>query len=97
MARSLQVAAQARTFREGRVPKRFPLLFVIDAKLNIDNGYHDLPDRRDIRDTASGSATATYCAGDFSGASVSGDVGDFGGADAGGGGGEGDGCGGGGD
>lgn len=74
-----------------RQPTRLPLLFALDAKLKIENGYHYVPDCRGFDDKAAGDNRNTHCAGGFSDDSAAGDAGDFGGADAGGGG---DGCGG---
>ena len=82
---------------------RLPLLFALDAKLGIADGFHYVPDcgqgpRRDDRRVAGGS----YCAGEFGDAGIDGSTdgfgdggGGFGGGD-GDGGGDGGGCGGGG-
>ena len=85
-------------------PTRLPLLFALDTKLNIPNGYRYVADCGGIRrDT--GSSTAPNCAGDFSSSTIDGSTdglgesasgaSDGGGSD--GGGGDGGGCGGGGD
>ena len=84
-------------------PLSLPLLFAIDAKLNIPNGFRYVADCKNVRRQGDGDAmvagAAVYCAGDFatSGATGSdgfGDIsGDGGSSD--GGGGDGGGCGGG--
>ena len=76
-----------------RQPTRLPLLFALDTKLQIANGFHYLPDCRDI-DGKGGDGS--YCATEFSDGSASGDADGFGGAE-GSDGGDGGGCGGGGD
>lgn len=86
-----------------RLPTRLPLLFALDTKLNIENGFAYVPDCHDIDKKADGSTTFAYCGTDFGDASYSGDGGHFGGAEASsssdgggdGGGGDGGGCGGG--
>jgi hypothetical protein len=84
-------------------PSRLPLLFALDAKLGIANGFVYAPDCNALRRNGSGSA---YCAGDFSSSDVDGSTGGFGdsgafdsgdGGSDGGDGGDGGGCGGGGD
>lgn len=92
-----------------RSPSRLPLLFALDAKLVIANGFHYLPNcSQPARDGTVGSAGGAYCGESFSDGSYSGDADGFGGAEGGGssdsgGGGDGDGggcgsgCGGGGD
>lgn len=59
-----------------RNPTRLPLLFALDAKLNIHKGYTYVPDCRGVRRQAAGdSATAStspHCAGDFSSSSLDG-------------------------
>ena len=90
-----------------RRPTRLPLLFALDAKLGIENGFHYQADCRDIRrksEQGGDSASGTYCGTDFSGGSYSGDAGGLGGSESsadswgdGGGGDGGGGCGGGGD
>ncbi|MDP3702729.1 MAG: hypothetical protein Q8R72_17660 [Hylemonella sp.] len=65
-------------------PSRLPLLFALDAKLGIANGFHYVPDCRDIArksDAGSGSG-GTYCGTSFSDGSYSGDADGFGGVDA---------------
>lgn len=78
---------------------RLPLLFAIDTKLQIENGFHYVADCSSIRKQNDGDAnTVIYCGGDFSSSSFDGDTsgfdcaGDSGSADCG----AGDGCGGGG-
>lgn len=93
-----------------RTPSRLPLLFALDAKFAIPNGFHYVPDCRLTGAQSSAAANASsggcggspYCGTDFSDGSYSGSSGDFGGADCsdgsgGDGGGDGGGCGGGGD
>ncbi len=83
-------------------PTRLPLLFAIDTKLGIADGFRYVPDCKALRERGDGS---TYCGGDFGSSSVDGSTdgfgdigsdgstGDGGGSD--GGGGDGGGCGGG--
>ena len=90
-----------------KAPTRLPLLFALDAKLAIANGFHYLPDCGDIakRNDAGGDGSGSYCGTHFSDGSYSGSADDFGGADStsgssdgsDSGGGDGGGCGGGGD
>jgi hypothetical protein len=80
---------------------RLPLLFALDAKLEIANGFRYAADCSQFK-TQDAQGNVTYCGGDFSSDSFSGDADGFGGmdsSDAGGdgGGGGGDGCGGGGE
>lgn len=86
-------------------PTRLPLLFALDSKLKIANGFVYHPDCEDLRRGGSGSG---QCGGDFADSSVDGSTsgfgdgdgsgsGDSGGGDGGGGDGGGGGCGGGGD
>ena len=84
-------------------PTRLPLLFAIDTKLGIADGFHYVPDCSALREGGSGTA---YCGGDFGSSSVDGGTDGFGdggggsasdGGDRGGGDGGGGGCGGGGD
>lgn len=81
-----------------RKPLRLPLLFAIDSKLNISDGFKYVPDCRDMADsTGSG---AVHCGGDFSDSSVDGTsdgFGDSSSSDSSSDGGCGGGCGGGGD
>lgn len=76
-----------------RAPTRLPLLFALDAKLQIAGGYRYMPDCRGI-DREGGS---TQCGTAFADGSASGDADGFGGADASSDGGGDGGCGGGGD
>ena len=75
-------------------PTRLPLLFALDSKLNIANGFVYHPDCEALRKNGSGAA---YCGGDFADTSFDGSSDGFGdsGSDAGGDGGGGDGGGGG--
>ncbi len=80
-------------------PTRLPLLFAIDAKLGIGDGFRYVPDCKALREGSDGSA---YCGGDFASSGTDGGTDGFGdigvSSDAGsGGGGDGGGCGGGGD
>jgi len=62
-----------------RQPSRLPLLFAIDKKLNIADGFVYAPDCRGIRrneDTSSGSTP--YCGGDFSSSDFDGSTDGFG-------------------
>jgi hypothetical protein len=61
-------------------PPRLPLLFAIDNKLNIANGFHYVPDCEGIRrdrgingnaTIAGGGGPILYCAGDFDSSSGS--------------------------
>jgi hypothetical protein len=76
-----------------RQPSRLPLLFALDGKLGIANGFHYVPDCRQIDRAGAGGA---HCGTSFSDGSASGDADGFGGAASADGGGDG-GCGGGGD
>jgi hypothetical protein len=84
-----------------RNPTRLPLLFALDTKLNVPNGFRYDTDCRRLRDIG---VTGVYCGGDFSSSGVDGGTdgfgdsssgGDGGGSDGGGGDGGGGGCGGG--
>lgn len=61
-------------------PSRLPLLFALDSKLKIANGFHYEPDCRRARRTNEkvAGATPTYCGGDFSLAAVDGCLDGFG-------------------
>lgn len=74
-----------------RQPLRLPLLFAIDAKLGIADGFRYAPDCRALKERGDGS---THCAGDFSSGGADGSTDGFGDGDGAGGG---DGCGGGGE
>ncbi|MGL4241661.1 MAG: glycine-rich domain-containing protein [Beijerinckiaceae bacterium] len=76
-------------------PSRLPLLFALDTKLNIPNGYRYVADCRGLR-RDSGSSGAANCGSDFASASVDGSTDGFGDGGGGGGGGDGGGDGGGG-
>ncbi|WP_269532488.1 hypothetical protein [Chitinimonas sp. BJYL2] len=85
-------------------PSRLPLLFALDKKLQIVNGFHYLPDCQGIsRAQADSSGSAVHCGSDFSSTSYDGSTDGLdgndgsGGGDGDGGGGCGGGCGGGGD
>jgi hypothetical protein len=65
-----------------RRPTRLPLLFALDAKLAIENGFHYVPDCHDIDRKAENSQTFAYCGADFGGGSYAGDGASFGGAEA---------------
>ena len=66
-----------------RAPTRLPLLFALDAKLQIDNGFHYRPDGRGLqpKDVVPGEG-GSYFGTDFCTDSFSGDAQGFGGADA---------------
>ncbi len=89
-----------------RKATRLPLLFALDAKLGIKDGFRYSPDCKNLKRSTDGGDTsvAVYCGGDFSSTSFDGTTTGFGdiggdgaglGGDSGGGGGDG-GCGGGG-
>ena len=85
-----------------RQPTRLPLLFAIDAKLHIEDGFHYVPDCGPLRREGNSTATVIHCGGDFGDASFDGStdgLGDGGGGSDGAGsdgGGDGGGCSGGG-
>jgi hypothetical protein len=60
-------------------PTRLPLLFALDSKLNIPNGFVYQPDCEQLRKNGSGTA---YCGGDFSDSSVDGSSAGFGDGDS---------------
>ncbi len=60
-----------------RRPSRLPLLFALDAKLAISNGFRYATDCRALRDPAT-PGTTTYCGGDFSDGSFVGGTEGFG-------------------
>jgi hypothetical protein len=80
-----------------RAPTRLPLLFALDAKLGVADGFRYMPDCRGFRSGQEGSVGVVYCGGDFSSASFDGSTDGFGDASGDGGsdGGDGGGCGGG--
>ncbi len=51
-----------------RIPVRLPLIFAIDAQLNIANGFHYVTDCKKAGLVAGSGATAIYCGGDFASA-----------------------------
>lgn len=65
-------------------PTRLPLLFALDGKLGIANGFHYVPDCRDIarKSEAGGDGGGTYCGTSFSDGSYGGDADGFGGMDS---------------
>lgn len=67
-----------------RTPSRLPLLFALDAQLNIVNGFFYLPDCSDIarKSDTGGNGGSTYCGTDFIDASYDGSSDDFGGAES---------------
>jgi hypothetical protein len=91
-----------------RKPSRLPLLFALDTKLNIANGFHYAADCAGLRRRQGdgGALTVVYCGGDFGSTSFDGGTdgfgdshgghGDSGGSSGDSGGGDGGGCGGGG-
>jgi len=78
---------------------RLPLLFALDAKLNIADGFTYAPNCEALRKSNAdhGSSGATYCGGDFSSSSFDGSTDGFGDSASDGSGDGGGGCGGGGD
>ena len=81
-----------------RKPVRLPLLFALDEKLEVANGFHYVADCSSVRrqSDASGTRSSVYCGGDFSSSSFDGGTDGFGDSAASDGGGSGDsGCGGG--
>lgn len=81
-----------------RQPTRLPLLFALDAKLRIADGFHYVPDCGTVRNrSASAEGDTVYCGGDFSSTGFDGGTDGFGdgGGDDGDGNGDGGGCGGG--
>lgn len=80
-----------------RHPSRLPLLFALDAKLGIADGFHYAPDCRALRNRAGDDASVSlvHCGGDFSSTGVDGGTDGFGDGGSDGGGDGGGGCGGG--
>lgn len=79
-----------------RAHTRLPLLFALDAKLNVGDGFRYAPDCEALRNNGSGGTT--HCGGDFSSSSYDGStdgLGDSSSGDGAGGGDSGSGCGGG--
>jgi hypothetical protein len=66
-----------------KTPTRLPLLFALDAKLGIANGFHYVPDCGDIgrKSDKNGDGGGSYCGGSFNDDSYSGDADGFGGSD----------------
>ena len=62
-----------------RAPTRLPLLFALDAKLQIANGFHYQPDGRELQRQGA-ACGGGYFGSDFCAASFSGDSQGFGGA-----------------
>ncbi len=58
-----------------RQPTRLPLLFALDAKLGIADGFHYTPDCSSLRNNGNG---GTHCGSDFSDSSVDGSSDGFG-------------------
>lgn len=61
-------------------PTRLPLLFALDAKLNIANGFAYVPDCGGVRRSSDGAGA--HCGESFSSGSYSGDADNFGGSDS---------------
>jgi hypothetical protein len=59
-------------------PTRLPLLFAIDAKLGIRDGFVYAPDCRKLREQGGGGSGTAHCAGDFSDSSIDGSTEGFG-------------------
>lgn len=59
-----------------RKPSRLPLLFALDDRFHIPDGFHYVPDCRGVRasDGGCGGGSAVHCGGDFSDASMAGGV-----------------------
>lgn len=55
-----------------RIPIRLPLIFAIDAQLNIANGFHYVTDCKKAGLVTTNGATTIYCGGDFSSSSCDG-------------------------
>jgi len=55
-----------------KMPSRLPLLFALDSKLNIANGYHYVPDCGGVRRGNEGSGVTVHCGGDFADNSIDG-------------------------
>jgi len=68
-----------------RAPTRLPLLFAIDTKLKVEDGFFYVADCKGIRKTTnqSDSATVIYCGGDFGDSSVDGSIAGFGDSESG--------------
>lgn len=59
-------------------PLRLPLLFALDSKLKIADGFYYLPNCNPLRRNATEASSAVYCGGDFSSASIDGSIEGFG-------------------
>lgn len=77
-----------------RKPTRLPLLFALDAKLGVADGFRYTPDCSALR-RSDGASGTPYCGGDFGDASIDGTTDGFGDGGGGDGSGDGGGCGGG--
>jgi len=78
-----------------RKPTRLPLLFALDAKLGVADGFHYTPDCSALRRSGDGTSGSPYCGGDFGDAGIDGSTDGFGDGGGGDGPGDGGGCGGG--
>jgi len=61
-----------------RRPTRLPLLFALDAKLNIEDGFRYVADCKSIRRDSSTSSAVIHCGGDFESSSFDGSTDGFG-------------------
>lgn len=61
-----------------RQPTRLPLLFALDTKLNIANGFRYTPNCDALRRDSTGSSGTVHCGGDFSDSSYDGSTDGFG-------------------
>ena len=61
-----------------RKPTRLPLLFALDTKLKIPNGFKYVADCRPIREHAAATAPAVHCGSDFANAAYDGGTSGFG-------------------
>ena len=59
-------------------PLRLPLLFALDAKLKIADGFHYLPNCNPVRRNAAEGSAAIYCGSDFSSDGIDGSTEGFG-------------------
>lgn len=59
-----------------RKPVRLPLLFALDAKLNIAGGFHYVPDCSSVR-REDNDGSIVYCGGDFSDSAIDGSLDGF--------------------
>ena len=58
-------------------PVRLPLLFALDAKLNIAGGFHYVPDCSSVRREGDDEGSVVYCGGDFSDSAIDGSLDGF--------------------